>query len=64
MTRHLKRLDDPDIDEDTRDYYLGYMPEDDNTNWAKYFNDTPVTFSQEFTTALEVRRTKRLKSLD
>lgn len=56
MTQHLKRLDDNDIDEDTRDYYLGYMPEDDNTNWAKYFNDTPVTFSQEFTTALAVSR--------
>ncbi|KAJ4393817.1 hypothetical protein N0V93_003032 [Gnomoniopsis smithogilvyi] len=52
MTQHLKRLDD-DIDENIDDYYLGYQPKDQNTAWAKYFNDTPVNLSQEFMSGLE-----------
>lgn len=53
MTQHLKRLDEG-IDENTSDYYLGYQPADQNTGWARYFNDTPVSFSQEFMSGLEV----------
>ncbi|KAJ4414072.1 hypothetical protein N0V82_008146 [Gnomoniopsis sp. IMI 355080] len=52
MTQHLKRLDEG-IDEDTGNYYLGYRPADQDTRWAKYFNDTAVGLSQEFTSALE-----------
>lgn len=53
MTKHLKRIDEG-IDQNTDDYYLGYKPQDENTAWAKYFNDTPVSFSQEFLSGLAV----------
>ncbi|KAI9927539.1 hypothetical protein ASPWEDRAFT_186877 [Aspergillus wentii DTO 134E9] len=40
------------IDQNDKDYYLGYRDADRNTSWAKYFNDTPPVLSREILSGL------------